>query len=420
MSRPLRVLFLTAYFPKPDNPLIGTWAMAQAKALARRDDLEVRVVSPTAYFPRAAGRLKKGVRAYSHCPPTYEWDGLRVEYPRWLLYPSGHTFLGPHYRTPEPFLRLGWISVRRELERIAREFKPDVVFAHHTGANGYLAMHLKRRTGVPYVITDHMFYEITDCETMPARRQTFSRIMKRSSRMVAVAARMERDTKRIFPFAKTQTVYNGADGPADALWKAPRPPELEDKILVFSAGMFAISKGFPQLVEAWARVAPDFPNARLRIAGDGALRPEIELAIAKSGARDSIELLGVVPHERVEQEMIWADAFALISRDEPFGVVFAEAMAARTPLIWPEDSGIGELLIDQTHGYRVPPFDVEATARALQKLLSDATARAQMGQTNRALWQEQLTWDANAAAMSAIFHQVAGERGAVGEKQTDI
>ena len=407
MSRPLRVLFLAAYFPKPDNPQIGTWALAQARALARRPDLEVRVVSPNAYFPRWAGHLKKGVRAYSHCPPTHDWDGLRVDYPRWLVYPFGHTTLGLNYRYPAPFLRLGWQSIKGELMRSAREFAPDVVFAHHTGANGYLAMHLKQSLGVPYVVTDHLFSEITECQTMPARRALFARVIRDCGKMVAVAARMEADTKRVFPFAHTATVYNGADGPADAQWDAPRPPELADKTLVFSAGMFAVNKGFPQLIEAWARVAPRFPNARLRIAGDGALRPEIELAIAQSGAQNSIELLGVVPHQRVAQEMVWADAFALISRDEPFGVVFTEAMAARTPLIWPQGSGIDELLRDGEHGYRVPPFDVEATAQALEKLLADAKARAQMGRAGRALWEEKLTWDANAAAMSAIFHQVA-------------
>ena len=407
MSRPLRILFLAAYFPKPDNPHIGTWALAQARALARRDDLEVRVVSCNAYFPRWVGHIKKGARAYSHCPPTYDWDGLRVDYPRWLVYPFGHTNLGVNYRYPAPFLRLGWQSARSELERIAREFAPDVIFAHHTGANGYLAMHLKQRLGVPYVVTDHLFSEITECETMPARHAMFARIIRDSSRMVAVAARMEADTKRVFPFARTTTIYNGADGPADAQWRAPRPPVLENKTIVLSAGMFSPTKGFPQLVEAWARVAPRFPNAVLRIAGDGALRGEIEAAIERSGAQSSIELLGLLPHERVAQEMVWADVFALISQDEPFGVVFTEAMAARTPLIWPEGSGINEVLRDGENGIRVLPFDVEATARALEHLLADADARAQMGRANRQLWEDQLTWDANAAAMSAIFHQVA-------------
>ena len=259
MSRPLRVLFLAAYFPKPGNPLLGTWALAQAQALARRDDLEVRVVSCNAYVPRVVGHFKAGARAYSHCPPSHSWDGLQVDYPRWLVYPSG-SHINWNYTHPEAALRLGWMSARRALEGIVREFKPDVIFAHHTGANGYLAMHLKRRFGMPYVITDHLFSEISHCETMPARHRTFARIVRRSSRMIAVAKRMEADTKRVFPFAKTTTIHNGAQTPTPAQWNTPRPPELQGKRVVLGASILYASKGFVPLVRAWSKIEARFPD----------------------------------------------------------------------------------------------------------------------------------------------------------------
>lgn len=407
MKRPLRVLFLAAYFPKPGNPLIGTWALAQAKALARRDDLEVRVVSCNAYIPRFVGAIKKGARAYSDCPPTHDWDGLRVDYPRWLVYPIGHVNLGLPYRHPEPFLRLGWISARRELERAVREFKPDVIFAHHTGANGYMAMHLKRRFGVPYVITDHLFSEISHCETMPARRRTFDRIIKRSAKMVAVATRMEDDTKRVFPFAKTQTVHNGAQTPTTAQWSAPRPPEIAGKRVVLGASILYPSKGFVPLVRAWAQIEARFPDAILRIVGDGSDRANIEATIAELKIEDRVQMVGALPHDALMQEMVWADVFALISEGDPFPTVILEALAAAKPLVWPDDSGVNDVLEDGVQGFKVPPHDSAATARALEKILSDDELRARLGRNAKALSEQKLTWDANAAIMSQIFHEVA-------------
>ena len=407
MSRPLRVLFLAAYFPKPGNPLIGTWALEQAKALARRDDLEVRVVSCNAYIPRFVGALKQGARAYSDCPPTHDWDGLRVDYPRWLLYPIGGTNLGVPYRHPEPFLRLGWISVRRALEQAVREFKPDVIFAHHTGANGYMAMHLKRRFGVPYVITDHLFSEIAHCETMPARRQTFARVIKRSAKMVAVAARMEDDTKRVFPFAKTQTVHNGAQTPTAAQWSAPRPPAIEGKRVVLGASILYPSKGFVPLVRAWAQIEAKFPDAILRIVGDGSDRENIEATIAQLKLQDRVQMVGALPHDALMQEMVWADVFALISEGDPFPTVILEALAAAKPLVWPDDSGVNDVLEDGVQGFKVPPHDSAATAAALEKILSDDELRARLGKNSKALSEQKLTWDANAAMMSQIFHEVA-------------
>ena len=408
MSRPLRVLFLAAYFPKPGNPLIGTWALSQARALARRPDLEVRVVSCNAYFPRWAGELKKGVRAYSHCPPTYDWDGLRADYPHWLVYPWGHINLGVNYRYPAPFLRLGWQSARGELKRIAREFKPDVIFAHHTGANGYLALHLKRELGVPYVVTDHLFSEITQCEEFPARRALFARVMRDSGRMVAVAARMERDTKRLFPFAQTVTIHNGAQTPTPAQLAAPRPPELQSKLVILGASILYASKGFPALVRAWSKVEARFPDAILRIVGDGDDRANVEAAIDELKLRERVQMVGALSHEDLMQEMVWADVFALISRDDPFPTVILEALAAAKPLVWPDDSGVNDVLEDGVHGFKVPPHDVEKTAAALDKILSDDELRARMSHAAATLSREKLTWDANAAAMSDIFHQVAG------------
>ncbi len=408
MKRPLRVLFLAAYFPKPGNPLIGTWALEQAKALARREDLEVRVVSCNAYIPRFVGAIKKGARAYSDCPPNYDWDGLRVDYPHWLVYPMGHTNLGLNYRHPEPFLRLGWISARRALERVMREYKPDVIFAHHTGANGYLAMHLKRRFGVPYVVTDHLFSEIIDCETMPARFQTFERVINGSAKMVAVATRMEQDTKRIFPCAQTATVHNGAQTPTAAQLSAPRPPEIIGKRVILGASILYPSKGFVPLVHAWAKIEARFPNTILRIVGDGSDRPNIEAAIAQLNLEKRVQMAGALSHETLMQEMVWADIFALISRDDPFPTVILEALAAGKPLIWPDDSGINDVLEDGVQGFKVPPHDSAATAGMLEKLLTDDALRERFGANSKALSNEKLTWDANAATMSQIFHEVTG------------
>ena len=411
MPRPLRVLFLAAYFPKPGNPLIGTWALEQARALARRDDLEVRVVSCNAYIPRWVGAIKKGARAYSHCPPSYDWDGVRVDYPHWLLYPFGHTNLGWNYRHPEPFLRLGWLSARRELERIVRQYQPDVVFAHHTGANGYLAMHLKRRFGVPYVITDHLFSEITHCETMPARRQTFARIIQRASKMVAVATRMERDTRRVFPFAQTQTVHNGALAPTPAQWSAPRPPEIAGKRVILGASILYPSKGFVPLVCAWSKIEARFPDAILRIVGDGSDRANIEATISELKLGDRVQMVGALPHDDLMQEMVWADIFALISEGDPFPTVILEALAAAKPLVWPDDSGVNDVLEDGVQGFKVPPHDVAATASALEKILSDDELRARLGKSAKELSDGKLTWDANAAMMAQIFREVVGRVG---------
>ena len=99
----MRVLMLASYFSKPDNPVMGNWALAQAQAL-RRAGIEVRVVSGTSWVPRWLG-VTPGAKAYAGCPTHYNWDGLDVFYPRWLFY-SFRFLYASLARNPAPQVRL--------------------------------------------------------------------------------------------------------------------------------------------------------------------------------------------------------------------------------------------------------------------------------------------------------------------------
>jgi glycosyltransferase involved in cell wall biosynthesis len=396
----LRVLFLATYFPKPQNPLMGNWALQQAQAI-RRSGVDIRVVSFTSWVPRIIAR-SKGAAAYANCPHEYSWDGLEVLYPRWLYYPVS-VAKRQAYRWPQPQMAIAWATARRTLLTQVQHFRPDVIFCHHTAVNGFLGMRIRELEGLPFVVTDHDFGEIADCEIYPARRRFFSEIVAQASSNVCVSHRMERDMRRLFPEARVLTVHNGTDPIAPEIATRPRPAERERKVVVFSAGAFYTRKGFPLLIDAFARVAKDYPDAILRIAGDGEEREKVEQAVRQSGVADRIQLLGFQSHDQVLQELVWCDVFALVGWDEPFATVFLEAAAAGRPVVWAKDGGINDVLIDQQHGLSVEPRDVDSAAAALRTLLSDAGRRAEMGRSILSLHREKLTWDANAAAMIRLF-----------------
>jgi hypothetical protein len=231
----MRVLMLATYFPKPLNPIMGSWALSQAQAF-RRNDMDVEVVSFTAFVPEWAAK-SRGAAAYAACPSEHDWNGLRVHYPRWLVYPVG-PFRRWNEQYPETALRIGWLSARPVLENFVRDFRPDMVYAHHTGVNGYLAERLHRLYGRPYVVTDHDFGEIASCSRFPQRRQMFSRVMGNAYTTVAVASRMEAEMKSLFPFARTRTVQNGTDPIPEAVLQTPRPSAHTAKLVIFSCGAF--------------------------------------------------------------------------------------------------------------------------------------------------------------------------------------
>lgn len=399
---PLRVLFLATYFPKPTNELMGTWALKQAQSLLRFG-LDVRVVSFTSWVPGVLARTR-GARAYAACPRAHRWGDLAVEYPRWPVYQVGRLKRWAH-RDPRSQMWIGWWWARPVLDRLAREFRPDVVFAHHTAVNGFLAERFKARHGVPFVVTDHDFDEIADCAKYPGRQAVFTRVAAAASRMVAVSSRMEALLKERCPIARTMTLLNGTDPLPASLWEVPRSEELRGKVVIFSLAALYERKGIPLLVRAFAGVAARRPEAVLRIAGDGPERGAVETAVRETGLGDRVQLLGSLPHAQAMQEMVWSDVFALAGWDEPLGAVYLEAASAGKPSVWCADGGINDVFVSGEHGLAVPPKNLSALSEVLEQLVSDGDARERMGAAARRLFEAKLGWEVNARAMDALFRQ---------------
>jgi glycosyltransferase involved in cell wall biosynthesis len=230
-------------------------------------------------------------------------------------------------------------------------------------------------------------------------------VIRSASGMIAVAPRMEREMQAIFPWARTCTVWNGTDPIPANIREKGRPPDLDGKTVLFSCGAFYPRKGFPLLIEAFARVADKFPDAILRIAGDGDERSEVENAVRRHGLGGRVQLLGFQPHEAVLAEMCSCDAFVLLGWDEPFATVFTEALSAGKPIICASDGGIAEVIAPNVHGLVVAPKDVEGAAAALSQILSSRSVRERLGTAAQMLFERMLKWDHNAMHMKELFLQ---------------
>ncbi|MFN2633941.1 MAG: glycosyltransferase, partial [Thermoanaerobaculia bacterium] len=70
-------------------------------------------------------------------------------------------------------------------------------------------------------------------------------------------------------------------------------------------------------------------------------------------------------------------------RQEGFGIVFLEAMAASLPIVAARAAAVPELVVDGESGILVPPGDPEALAAALGRLLRDPAERRRLGDRGR-------------------------------------
>jgi glycosyltransferase involved in cell wall biosynthesis len=387
----MRLLFLATYFPDPFHPSRGNWALEQAQAFQKAGD-EVLVMVPTAWVPRWMRLLPGKIRNHALAPPQWQVNGLSIEYPRWPYYPW-HFLAGWNRRHPSHLLRAAWLARKRQFLRRIDRFRPDVICAHHTLVNGQLARLIHEQRGIPYFVTDHEIGDLLAAEERPEIADVFRKVGDGAKAMVVVSRAMEQKANSLFPELPLMTIYNGSSFPAEI----PLGRTDDGEPVVFSCAKFYGRKDIPLLIRAFDKVAGTSPG-RLRIAGDGPDRSEVESAVARADHRDRIDLLGLLRPEEVRDEMCRADVFALVGWAEPFGVVFLEAMACGLPVVLSEDAGIAEVLDDGATAVFSKPRDQVSVETALRKLLRDAELRNRIGEAGRALYLERFQWD-------SIIHQ---------------
>jgi glycosyltransferase involved in cell wall biosynthesis len=131
-------------------------------------------------------------------------------------------------------------------------------------------------------------------------------------------------------------------------------------------------KGALDLVKAAPAIRAARPDVRVVIVGDDPYEDEeaeYAAAVRASANIDHVgrvaEAAGILGH---------LDVLVLPSRQEPFGTVVAEAMAAGTPVVATRVDGLPELVVDGVTGALVEPGDTAALAVAVLRVLEQREA----------------------------------------------
>jgi glycosyltransferase involved in cell wall biosynthesis len=152
-----------------------------------------------------------------------------------------------------------------------------------------------------------------------------------------------------------------------------------------------VRKGIHVALDAFARLAPDLPAARLFVAGAGPELDEVQRRIRGSPALSRVDLLGHVERDRVLATLQSCDVYCLPSYGDPNPLAVLEAMACARPVVATDAGGL-RYLVSDGGGRKVPPGDAAALAAALEELLTDPTLRRGMGEHNRRVVEERYAW----------------------------
>ncbi|EAS49611.1 putative glycosyl transferase [Aurantimonas manganoxydans SI85-9A1] len=171
---------------------------------------------------------------------------------------------------------------------------------------------------------------------------------------------------------------------------------------ILAVGSLIARKDHATLVDALARIRDLFWHCR--VIGDETADPAtaeaLRFRIAELELGDRITLCGA--SDAIDREYAAADIFALASRYEGYGMVFAEALAHGLPIVGCAGGAVPEV-VPETAGMLVPPGDVGGIAEALRLLLSQPERRRAMGDAACAAGRALPSWRQSAGTLSRIL-----------------
>lgn len=272
----------------------------------------------------------------------------------------------------------GTIWEQLTLPRLVRRAGADVLFAPaYTGP---------LRGRVPMVVAIHDVSFAAHPAWFPPREGLRRRVVTkmsahRATRVLTISEFSKQEIVRylgVLP-GKVEVIYPGVSRTVTSSHPTVTPPHPRTVApSVLYVGSVFTRRHVPELIDAFARIARQHPDARLEVVGDNRTTPHVDLEqlARESGADSRIHLRSYVTDAELAALYQGARAFAFLSDYEGFGFTPLEALAAGVPIVV-LDTAVAREIYGPAAIYVDRP-DGAAIERALERALFDDEARARV------------------------------------------
>jgi L-malate glycosyltransferase len=271
----------------------------------------------------------------------------------------------------------GWsIDVFKNIIRIFKEFNPDIVHAHQYTPFFYSACgKLLSQKETKIIFTEHGRHYP---DIVSKKRRFANLFLKRFADSITAVSEFSKQAlieNEGFTNCKITTIYNGfphASYEQDASQKKNLRQNLnlgENCMIVGYVGSLREIKNPLLLLEAFNKIAPQFPNTALVYIGEGQLKNELQTRISTYNLQEKVFLLGQQnPASPYFKEFT---IYALPSICEAASLALLEAMYHNLPVIVTDGGGSKELVDYGKAGVVLPSNSIKDLASSLSGLLKD-------------------------------------------------
>lgn len=177
------------------------------------------------------------------------------------------------------------------------------------------------------------------------------------------------------------------------------------RCFVAFVGNFIERKGARYFLDALPAVLERRPDVRPVLVGEGEEEAALRAQAKQLGLERRVAFIGKLA-QKLPEFLGSIDALVVPSREEPFGLIAAEAMACMTPVIAFNVGGLGEIVEDGVSGRLVAPESVEGLTGAMLEMLEDDAARLAMGKAARERVKSNYDIDKQALKYLALYRGI--------------
>jgi glycosyltransferase involved in cell wall biosynthesis len=345
-------------------------------------------------------------------------------------------------------LPMGLLGIARQVEQVIASFRPDVIHLQDADLVDPVVP-VARRSGVPVIVS------LRDARFLPGahngepgmvhgpmawtRTRSFLELVAPSQPVTwllplmvplllakdALVRKLLGQATLLLPtseFLMRGIRQAGLETPARVLRLVPVPDWEAAPLPAGSATRFVAvgrlvrGKGFEVLMESFARVTKDLPEAELTLVGEGPQRHRLEQLAQRLGCAGHVRFAGNTPYDRMRE--VYAAASIVVFPSlvpEGFGRVVVEAARVGRPVIASAVGGVPEL-VEPDCGVLVPPGNVAALAEAMLALARDPKRQERLAANARRRC-EMVAGDALRAQLLQVYDEVLGRARAVAPVQ---
>jgi len=309
-------------------------------------------------------------------------------------------------------------SVRRWINRL----RPDLIQVENRPAN---VIRIKNR--YPHLPVWLSLHSVTFLESTKGLGRQIFRGLLMADKIVVNSEFLKQEVTRRYPFCCEKLLVNhlGTDEQLFvSQWSPPMQQErerlkismgYENKQIVVYAGRLIRIKGVHHLLNVWAEVVKQYPQAILLIIGSAYYGSNRVTPYVKSLHRlgnvlpHNVRFISFTPYYRMPEWYRIADVAVVPSiGQEAFGLVNVEAMASGVPIIAGDVGGIHEIIEHGENGYLLKLNSIENELQLrLLELLGDASKRQQFGENGVRIVREKFTWEKVAERQMELYRRFA-------------